>query len=782
MKTWGRLLSLLIVAVLALGTAPANASSTGLFGTVVNDANRPVANTAVTISRGGVDIATMVTSAAGAYRFNVPAGSYSMRFVPPTAANSNLTAYSVIAPQSRSLTFKLTKPMPGRAFLTGTIVTSPPMSLARDSTVYFGRSWAGQIDSSGAYRLMPTSGSSEAFTVKAASNGTFSFGLYGQENVTVNQDTMANFTVPVVSQRIRVVNAAGAPIAGARVEAGQGSYGTDFAPIGVLEGLGSFRAGWKDSGVTDANGFLTIRTVRMSPNASAGYLVIPPSATRLLQQSFVVLTGAGDITLVVTNQSGLISGTVRDQRGIGLGPVDVGFGSVWTSSNASGQYSRAAADGTAGNYSLTYRSGTFVAGGTGIAISITPAFGATRSVVRGNKVQDFVLNLDTVRVRVVDSNGAPVARAHVNLTDNDGYALRGRYALVAGEPLSTATTTANAPTDANGFATLRTLRLNAPLAGVITVTPAQGSPLSWKSERASIGAGEAITVTLSRPTVTVSGKVSLSDGSRVAPFNISFSDGRGGDQGTAKVDPLTGLYSMQVPAGMRGSFFLTCPHNVPYGKDMSFCLNFSGGSRTITANTTVNITIPTFKQSIQIVDPSGQGISNVTIRVNHSVGLHGCTAATANIFGDFPTRASDAYSFATTDQFGQAMLTSIKMAAKCDANAEIIPDDKSRYQSRTATITIDEDTDHVVVLKIPAPEIVSGTVSVIGNTRTVTVSGDNFLGTTSVSWNGVAVTNFRVVNKTTLSFSLAADAIGSGSVTVQNGGGSATFQIAPSRQ
>ena len=778
MKTWGRILSLLIVALLALGQAPANASSTGLFGTVVNDTNRPVPNTSVTISRGGVDIATVITSATGAYRFNVPAGTYSMRFVPPTVANSNLTAFAVIAPQPRALTFMLTKPMAGRAFLTGTVATSPAMTLALDSTVYYGRSWAGQINASGAYRLMPTSGSAETFTIKAASAGSFSFGLYGQDRVAINQDTMANFTVPVASQRIRVVNAAGAPIAGARVEAGQGSNGTDFAPMGTIEGLGSFRAGWKDSGVTDAKGYLTLRTVRMSPNASAGYTVIPPSSTRLLQQSFVMLTGAGDINLVMTNQSGLISGTVRDQRGVGLGPVDIGFGSVWTTSNASGQYSRAATDGTTGNYSLSYRTGSFVAGGTGTAISITPAFGTTRSVVRGNKVQDFVLNLDTVRVRVVDSNGQPVARAHVNLTDNDGYALRGRYALVAGEPLSTATTTANAPTDANGFATLRTLRLNAPLAGVITVTPAAGSPLSWKTERASIGAGQAITVTLSRPTVTVSGKVALSDGSRVAPFNISFSDGRGGDQGTAKVDPLTGLYSMQVPAGMKGSFWLSCPHDVPYSKDMSFCMNFSGGSRTITANTTVNITIPTFKQSIQIVDPNGQGISNVTVRVNHSVGLHGCTAATANIFGDFPTRASDAYSFAITDQFGQAMLTAIKMAAKCDANAEIIPDDKSRYQSRTATITIDEDTDHVVVLKIPAPEIVSGTVSVIGSTRTVTVSGDNFLGTTSVSWNGVAVANFRVVNKTTLTFVLAADALGSGTVVVENGGGSATGQIA----
>lgn len=777
MKTLGRLLSILIVAVLALGSAPANASSTGLFGTVVNDANRPVPNTSVTISRGGVDIAKVVTSATGAYRFNVPAGTYSMRFVPPTSANSNLNAYSVTSPQPRSLTFKLTKPTPGRALLTGTVATSPSLALATDSTVYYGKSWAGQISSTGAYRLTPTSGSAETITVKGASTGTFSFGLHGQDKVAINQDTIANFSVPVATQRVRVVNAAGTPIAGARVQAGQGSFGTDLAPMGTIEGLGSFKAGWKDSGTTDANGFVTLRTVRMSPNASAGYLVTPPSSSRLLQQSFVVLTGAGDISLTMTNQSGLISGTVRDQRGVGLGPVDIGFGTVWTTSNASGQYSRAIPDGTTGNYSLTYRNGSFVAGGTGVSIAITPDHGSTASVVRGNRVQDFVLNLDTVRVRVVDSSGNPVARAQVNLTDNDGYALRGRYALVAGGPLSIATTTATATTDNNGFANLRTLRLNSPLSGVVTVTPPSGSPLSWKSERASVGAGESITVTLSRPTVTVSGKVSLSDGSRVAPYNISFSDGRGGDQGTAKVDPVTGRYSMQVPHGMRGSFYLSCPHDIPYSKDMPFCMSFVGGSRTVTANTNVDITIPTFKQSVLVVDPNGQALSNVAVRVNHSVGMHGCTAATANIFGDFPTLATSAVSFATTDEFGFAMLPVIKMAAPCEANAEVIPDSQSRYQTRSLLLTIDEDTDHVVVLKIPAPEIVSGSVKTDSSTRTMTILGDNFFGTLAVTWNGIQVTNFKVVNNTMLTFNLDSDALDYGSVKIEHGGGSMTAEV-----
>jgi hypothetical protein len=93
------------------------------------------------------------------------------------------------------------------------------------------------------------------------------------------------------------------------------------------------------------------------------------------------------------------------------------------------------------------------------------------------------------------------------------------------------------------------------------------------------------------------------------------------------------------------------------------------------------------------------------------------------------------------------------------------------------SLTIDEDTDHVVVLKIPSPEIVSGSVKTVGSTRTMTVLGNNFLGTYAVSWNGIQVTNFTVVNNTTLSFNLDSGALDYGSVNVENGGGSVTAEV-----
>jgi protocatechuate 3,4-dioxygenase beta subunit len=779
MKLWGRFLSILIVAVLAGGIAPASANTSVLSGRVTDDLNKPVANTTVTLTRAGATLGTVRTNATGAYTFSVAPGAYSMRFVPPTTANGTLNAFDIVAPQSRPLAVKLTKPMPGRAFLTGNVTTSPSMKLDADSSIYFANSWSTRLNSVGDYRLTPTAGTNDLFYIKAAS-GSFSFGLFAQEKLAINQDTIANFVVPVTQQRIRVVNAAGQPIAGAIVDAGQGSHGTEFAPMGVLEGLGAYKAGWKNKGVTDANGFLTITTVRMSPLANAGYQVTPPTATRFMQQSFISRTGAGDVTLVMTNQVSLLSGSVRDQNGVGLAPVDVSFGDIWTTTVANGTYQKPIPDGTKGLYSVIYRAGSFVAQGTGVSLSISPAIGTPVLTATGGRQQDLVLRLDTVRVRVVDSAGLPVARAHVQLTDDLGYAPRGRYTLIPGQIPSIATFNSNAPTDANGFASVRTLRLDTALSGRVTVTPAAGSPLSWKSESAIVGDGRAITVVLSRPTVTVSGKVTLSDGTPAAPYSISFSDGRGGDQGTGIVDPVTGTYTMQVPAGMKGSFWLTCPPNLAAGQ-YPFCMSFNGGSRTISANTVVDIVIPTEKTKVQVVDPSGKGLAGVNVQIWHEVGLGICTAATVRIFADFATRASNAFSIAVTDANGIATLTTVKMAAPCEANAQLTPDANSRYQTRTVGITISDNTDNLIVLTIPEPIITLGVVSVVGSganaIRTVNLTGENFLGATAITWNGVAVTNFRVINASRINFVLPADAASTGVVVVTNGGGSSSFTL-----
>jgi hypothetical protein len=231
---------------------------------------------------------------------------------------------------------------------------------------------------------------------------------------------------------------------------------------------------------------------------------------------------------------------------------------------------------------------------------------------------------------------------------------------------------------------------------------------------------------------------------------------------------------------MKGSFFLSCPPDLGAGL-YPFCMSFVGGSRTITANTVVNIVIPTEKTSVHVVDPAGKGIAGVKVQIWHSVGMDICTAAKAKIFSDFPTIANNSFSIAVTDANGFANMTTVKMTAACDANVELTPDGNSRYQSRSVVMTISDNSDSTIVLTIPSPVISLGAVTTAGSgltaVRTLTVTGENFLGTTGVTWNGLAISVFKVVNNNKLTFVLPADAAGTGSLVVTNGGGSASYTL-----
>jgi hypothetical protein len=208
-------------------------------------------------------------------------------------------------------------------------------------------------------------------------------------------------------------------------------------------------------------------------------------------------------------------------------------------------------------------------------------------------------------------------------------------------------------------------------------------------------------------------------------------------------------------------------------------MSFVGGSRTITANTVVDIVIPTEKTSVQVVDPAGNGIAGVEVQIWHSAGLGVCSKATARVFADFPIRAENVFSIAVTDVNGIANMTTLKMDAPCDANVQLTPDRNSRYQSRSVVMTISDNSDSTIVLTIPAPVISSATsfISQANGGRFITVLGDNFFGTTSVTWNDVAIGGFRVNNVGQITFGLPSSAAGTGTLVVTNGGGSASFTI-----
>lgn len=69
----------------------------------------------------------------------------------------------------------------------------------------------------------------------------------------------------------------------------------------------------------------------------------------------------------------------------------------------------------------------------------------------------------------------------------------------------------------------------------------------------------------------------------------------------------------------------------------------------------------------------------------------------------------------------------------------------------------------------PAPTIISFTPTKAGTGNTVTISGTNFIGTTTVSFGGTAAASFTVVNATTITAVVGPGASGSVSVTSPDG-------------
>jgi hypothetical protein len=82
---------------------------------------------------------------------------------------------------------------------------------------------------------------------------------------------------------------------------------------------------------------------------------------------------------------------------------------------------------------------------------------------------------------------------------------------------------------------------------------------------------------------------------------------------------------------------------------------------------------------------------------------------------------------------------------------------------------------------VPIPAITSFTPAAAANGSTVTISGTNFIGATAVSFGGTAAASFTVVNATTITAVVPANASGTINVTTPAGTGTSTssFTITP---
>ncbi|MEN9715597.1 MAG: hypothetical protein RJA35_1064, partial [Actinomycetota bacterium] len=734
-----------------------------IYGKVLTQQNTPLQSTVVTLSQNGRALGSQTTSSDGSYAFNAPAGAYSLKYVPPTAGYATLNAFDVVAPFGSALNVMLTVPTPGRSFVTGTVALNNGVKLEKSSYIQVGDLGSSYLDDNGGFRMMPTAGTSSPYLIKGFQRGgDFRFQLKGTSSATINQDVQANFLISATTQRVRVVDTQGNPIANAQVYGGIPGNSTVLPTTPAIEGLGSFTASTYDSQFTDSNGWVTLNSIATTAAANGSLTVSPPSGSRFQPQDFTKPFGAGPVTLTLVNPNVLITGSVKDSTGAAVPGIQLSFSPTWTTTGANGGYMMSVPPGTSSTLSVTDKSNW----GSNVG-SLASFTSAGPIVASADKTLNLVIPYTQTKVRVLDAKGLPVSNAWVDLSN--AAANSGKVTMAQGMAAFSGGIEAAGYTDSSGVVSLKTAKLDSEVVGTATVQPPSTSSYAVEILPTRVGLGNAITLTLQKPTVKVSGTFTYTDGTKIDGGSVSFQNGDGLNGGAVNTDS-TGAYSMPVLKGMTAFFTASCPFNA--NRDVyPLCVSFVSANHTINADTTVNLTIPTFKVPVRVVDPSGKGIANVKVAFNAGPGgMIPCDAKATVIAGDAPVSISWS-GIATTDSTGLAMVPNVRPNAVCSAYVYLTPDANSRYQERYVQLNVGDNASNVVVLSIPAPVITSATVTKTGTTTSVNLLGDNFAGTTDVTLGTTAITNFKVVDKQHITFVVPAGVSGT-VVTVKNGGGS----------
>jgi len=758
--------ALLLTSSNILGTAGATAATyAGITGVVVGNSNQPIAGTLITVSKNGATVETSTSGTDGSYSLPLAAGNYSLKFVPPTAANSTLYAYDIAAPQSQLLRVMLTTPTPGRAFVAGNLSLSDGEQLASDTYIAFGNVGGDSqfINSNGDYRLTPTAGASGPWHIKGDTNGTgWQFELLGQSTTPINQDELANFVVPMATQRVHVVTSNGAPVPNTQLQAGVGEFGMANGTLAPFEGLGTFQGRWFYTVTTDANGWANIPMITMAAPTQGEIQAVPSVASGYGVQVYKPTFGAGDLTLTLINQNILLNGTIKDSAGVAMDQTQVSFGGTYSTVASNGNYSMTQPSGTVGNYGFVYHGdGSNHPNFAFQMFNTTDTFALTAPVVR-----NIVIPTQSTKVRVLNGT-TPVVGATVMIVVG-GSQSNGSLTLISGRKPFSTYVMGQGVTDSTGTVLVPGLHLDAALPATVAVTPTAASGLAPFSTLQTVGLGADLTISVPAPSVTISGHVSYSDGTILVNPYVSFQDGKGNGAGV-QADNSTN-YSFSVAKGFAGYWGIGCRIQ-PLVHD-PLCVTITTNSTTsYSTNTTQNFVIPTYKTPIRVVDPSGKGIASVQVNVVVGTTAPGnYPAGQINLIPGQQSYTVSSQAWSTTDANGLAQVPTVNFLAPRPAYVMITPPPTSRYITRNVSITVGDNSQNVIVLTILKPVINTVTYSTVGGVKMATVIGDNLLGAISVVAGRTTINNFTVVDVNHLTFPVP-NGLTFTSLTIANGGG-----------
>lgn len=734
------LVALLVSAAIAPAglSTPAFAADPAISGMVqtVSGAGVPGARIEASVS-GGV-VATATTDALGRYSLDVPAATYTLRVTPASSGLGAATAMWVEAPRDWPLDVVLTAPSPGRLFVTGDLALDSGEPLTGGSVLFAGSGVRTGAD--GFFSMAQPTGVSGTWSFSgtaAIGSGSLWMSASGGASSTLLQDVNAQLTVPVTTTTVAVRDAAGNAISGARVRLNSGGYGKSDSRVAISAGTTPFVSSWTASGVSDANGTVTLTRPTLLSAVSGTLMVDPPAGSRLVSlfTDAAIPPSSGSLTATLTQPTVTTSGRVTYTDGTGVPGVSVTPFDATSSVNAgnpadaSGAYAVTKPLGFTGAWQLTARSQASLA--TRDSLWFTLRGGSPRTWSADRRV-DFVLPRTTNDVRVVDGSGRPVAGAIVTASVNDGAPNpTAQVPVLTGEPVFTGTWSSWAVTDDGGRASLSGLvTVNDPMLSV-AVRPAAGGTFTGTSREvlSSQLNGTVITLPLP-PQVTASGTVGYSDGSAAPAAQVTPIDPTATVNGGNSADE-SGRYAVTKPSGFTGTWQVSARPQARLEVPDPLWFSLRGGApRTWSGDMQVDFTVPKTLYRMRIVDTAGNPITHALVTV-----VVTDTARVAVLPGEPEFTGSwRGRDYTGTD--GIAQVPGLVMTNPVTTTVTVAPDPTSRFLPRTVTLPSSNLSETVIALTPMQPSVTGVSPSITAPGDWVTITGQNLAGITAVTLGG----------------------------------------------
>ena len=644
---------LLFTLVLGLFSAKtAFAANFQLSGKVSDSSNNPIQNTTITVNNSQTNniIGTTTDDSSGNYSLSVPEGTYNVTAAPPSSsgfqsvANNNVTINN-----DTILNFVLVHTNP-LVTITGKI-TDPQGNGIGGLTVEMNNANSDsttRTNSSGDYSLQITTGS----TGINMSNGNYSVGGSG---LNITGDSTLNITLPFKKLSVNVEDQNNQPLAGVQVGAGSTSN-HDFQITTSLGNITNVGGDFNFNAVTDSTGTAVMNVLPAIYSVS----VNPSSPYSATQVTGVDVTS--DTSTTVNLQATVtVSGKITDPQGNGIGGLTVEMNNAnsdsTTRTNSSGDYSLQITTGSTG---INMSNGNY-------SIGASSAFNIT-----GDSTLNITLPFKKLSVNVEDPNNQPLANVQVGSeTTNPNFQVTtslGNFTNSAGD------FTFGAVTDSAGTAVMNVLP------GTYTVFVNPSSPYSATQVTGVDVASDTSTTVNLQATVTVSGKITDPQGNGIGGLTVEMNNAN--SDSTTRTNS-SGDYSLQITTGSTGINM----SNGNYSIGASSAFNITGDS-------TLNITLPFKKLSVNVEDPNNQPLANVQVGSETTNPNFQVTTS----LGNFTNSAGDFTFGAVTDSAGTAVMNVLP------GTYTVFVNPSSPYSATQVTgVNVTSDTNIVVSLQSSNP-------------------------------------------------------------------------------